>query len=227
MSPYKVGNLGIASQNGPTLVGQREWSFTLCLFLMYFVYGEYLPLGMWKAPVESPSAFSYCELQNGRDQYPSPKFSSVTKASSHGYSENSSLAPVSSKSVFCSNNQVDPRTDSFPTVVNKESSEKRQGTTNGYRLFGIELLDNSAAEQTTPVITASGAVAEQRPVPSLDAESDGHSEPSNINRSDFLSVSCEPEKSSCLILPQESQSRQIRSCTKVLWPTFSINHKRK
>ncbi|KAI8525730.1 hypothetical protein RHMOL_Rhmol13G0252800 [Rhododendron molle] len=93
-------------------------------------------------------------------------------------------------------------------------NEKRQGTTNGYRLFGIELLDNSAAEQTIPVITASGAVAEQRPVPSLDAESDGHSEPSNINRSDFPSVSCEPEKSSCLILPQESQSRQIRSCTK-------------
>ncbi|KAI8532020.1 hypothetical protein RHMOL_Rhmol11G0180500 [Rhododendron molle] len=170
-------------------------------------------LGMWKAPVESPSAFSYCELQNGRDLYPSPKFSSVTKASSHGYSENSSLAPVSCKSMFCSNNQIDPRTDSFPPVVNKESSEKRQGTTNGYRLFGIELLDNSAAEQTIPVITASGA--EQRPVPSLDAESDGHSEPSNINRSDFPSVSCEPEKSSCLILPQESQSRQIRSCTKV------------
>ncbi|KAG5525723.1 hypothetical protein RHGRI_032124 [Rhododendron griersonianum] len=172
-------------------------------------------LGMWKAPVESPSAFSYCELQNGRDLYPSPKFSSVTKASSHGYSENSSLAPVSCKSMYCSSNQIDPRTDSFPPVVNKESSEKRQGTTNGYRLFGIELLDNSAAEQTIPVITASGAVAEQRPVPSLDAESDRHSEPSNINRSDFPSVSCEPEKSSCLILPQESQSRQIRSCTKV------------
>ncbi|XP_058188533.1 auxin response factor 1 [Rhododendron vialii] len=172
-------------------------------------------LGMWKAPVESPSAFSYCELQNGRDLYPSPKFSLVTKASSHGYSENNSLAPVSCKPMYCSSNQIDPRTDSFPPVVNKESSEKRQGTTNGYRLFGIELLDNSAAEQTIPVITASGAVAEQRPVPSLDAESDGHSEPSNINRSDFPSVSCEPEKSSCLILPQESQSRQIRSCTKV------------
>lgn len=176
---------------------------------------ELSAFGMWKAPVESPSSFSYCELQNGRDHYPSPKFSSGTKASSHSYSENSSLAAVSGKSIYCSNNLVDPRTDSFVPVANKESSEKRQGATTGCRLFGIELLDNSGAEETTPSITASGAVAEQQPVPSLDAESDGYSEPSNINRSDFPSASCEPEKSSCLILPQESQSRQIRSCTKV------------
>ncbi|PSS02927.1 Auxin response factor like [Actinidia chinensis var. chinensis] len=152
--------------------------------------------GMWKAPVDSPSAFSYCELQRGRDHYPSPKFSS----GSHGYSENGSMAPVSSKSMYWSN-QVETRTDSFVPVVNEESSGKKRGTTSGYRLFGIELLGNSTAEENSPVVTT-------------DAESDRHSEPSNINRSDIPSGSCEPEKS-CLISPQESQSRQIRSCTKV------------
>ena len=175
-----------------------------------------MSLGMWKAPVDSPLAFSYCELQHGRDHYPFPKFSS----GSHGYSENSSMAPVSSKSMYWSN-QVETRTESFVPVVNEESSGKRRGNTTGYRLFGIELLGNSAAEENSPVVTMSCTVAEEQPVPSLDAESDRHSEPSNINRSDIPSGSCEPEKS-CLISPQESQSRQIRSCTKVLWPIFSM-----
>lgn len=167
---------------------------------------------MWKTPVESPSAFTYCELR-GRDHYPSPKFSSGTKASSLSYSENSSLAPVSSKSMYWSNH-VETMTESFVPVVNKESTEKRQGTSNGYRLFGIELLDNSTMEENLPAVTVAGAVGEGEPVPCLDVESDRHSEPSNINRSDIPSVSCEPEKS-CLRSPQESQSRQIRSCTKV------------
>ncbi|CAL5378098.1 unnamed protein product [Camellia sinensis] len=166
--------------------------------------------GMWKTPAESPSAFSYCESQRGRDYHPSPKFSS---ANPHGFSENSSLTPVSSKPMYWSN-QAETMTESFVPVVNKESSEKRQGTSNGYRLFGIELLDNCTMEETLPVITVPGALAENQPVPSLDVESDRHSEPSNIYRSDIPSISCEPEKSS-LISPQESQSRQVRSCTKV------------
>ncbi|KAI8020981.1 Auxin response factor 1 [Camellia lanceoleosa] len=170
-------------------------------------------LGMWKTSVECPPSFPYCEIQRGRDHYPSPKFSSGPKASSLSYSENSSLAPVSSKSMYWSN-QVETMTQSFLPVVNKESTEKRPATTNGYRLFGIELLSNSTMEETSPMITVAGAVGEDKPGPSLDGESDGHSEPSNINRSDIPSVSCEPEKS-CLRSPQESHSRQIRSCTKV------------
>ena len=60
----------------------------------------------------------------------------------------------------------------------------------------------------------SGRAGDDRSVPSLDADSDQHSEPSNVNRSDIPSVSCDAEKS-CLLSLQESQSRQIRSCTKV------------
>ncbi|XP_052192178.1 auxin response factor 1-like isoform X2 [Diospyros lotus] len=157
-------------------------------------------LGMWKTPFESSSAFSYGELQSAQDQHPSPKFSG-TKG---GYSENISLAPVSKKSSYWSE-RVDTMTGSFVPVINKESGEKGHGSSNGCRLFGIDLIDNSTVEEMSPLIVVPGEM-EDHPVPSLDAESDRHSEPSNI-------VVCKPEKS-CL-RSQESQSRQIRSCTKV------------
>jgi auxin response factor len=96
-------------------------------------------------------------------------------------------------------NQVESVTDSFAPVVNKDLGERRQGTGIGYRLFGIQLIDNFNAEGTSPVVTVSGTVGNDRPVVSLEAESDQHSE---------------PEKS-CLRSHQELQSRQIRSCTKV------------
>lgn len=167
-------------------------------------------LGMWKSPVDRPSTFAYGDPPRGLDLYPSPNFSSATKGSSLSYSENGSLPPVSTRPMRWSN-QVETVTESFAPLANKESCEKRQS--NGYRLFGIELLDHSTMEETSPMVL-SGAAVEDRPVPSLDTESDWCSEPSNINRSDIPSVSCEPEKSS-LRSPQESQTRQIRSCTKV------------
>ncbi|KAK6915839.1 AUX/IAA domain [Dillenia turbinata] len=164
-------------------------------------------LCMWKSPVEPSSALSFCE-PHGRECYQSPKFSSVTNANSLSFSANNSLTGVPSRSMYWSG------TESFAPIASKESGEKRQVTGNGCRLFGIELVDNSAMEETSLVVTASGRVGDDQPVLSFDAESEQNSEPSNINRSDFPSVSCEPEKSS-LRSPQESQSRQVRSCTKV------------
>lgn len=105
-------------------------------------------------------------------------------------------------------------TESFSPIALKESGEKRQGVGNGCRLFGIQLLENSNAEESLQTVPLSGRVGDDRSAPSLDAESDQHSEPSNVNRSDIPSVSCDADKS-CLRSPQESQSRQIRSCTKV------------
>ncbi|XAR49305.1 hypothetical protein NMG60_11032464 [Bertholletia excelsa] len=168
-------------------------------------------LGMWKTSVESPSAFSFCELPCGPDHYPSPKFSG-TIASSLSYSENLSLAPVSSKPMYLSNPE-ETATESTGPAFSKQPTEKRHCSGNGYRLFGIELIDNSMIEETSPVLTVPGD-AEDTPVPSLDVEFDRHSELSNINRSDMPSVSCELEKS-CPKSPQESHNRQIRSCTKV------------
>ncbi|KAL2513763.1 Auxin response factor 1 [Forsythia ovata] len=161
-------------------------------------------LGMWKSPVDSNSAFSYCDPSRGRDIHQSPRFSSGTRVSNLSYSE--IMHPVSSNSMYQSNH-VETAAESFTPV-----SEKRQA--NGCRLFGIELLDSSTVEDTAALAVVTGVAEEDSQIPPLGAESEKHSEPSNHNPSDVPSVSFEPEKS-CLRSPHEPQSRQIRSCTKV------------
>jgi len=141
------------------------------------------------------------------DPYLSVKLSSDSKANNNlGYGENDSLPSVSAKSVYWSNQS---KTDSTAPVA-----EKRQA--NGYRLFGIELLDHSTVEDTSPV-AAPLAVVESHPNPPFDTESDQHSDPSDPTQSDI-----DPERSS-LRSTHESQSKQIRSCTKVLYPLPTIN----
>ncbi|KAK9030656.1 hypothetical protein V6N11_032073 [Hibiscus sabdariffa] len=164
-------------------------------------------LGIWKSSVESP--FSYCDAQRG---HPSPKLSSAAKPNSVGFSGNSSLAAVSSSSMYWPN-RVENVTESAAPVVNKDSSERKQGTANGCRLFGIQLLDNVIMEENSPVATVSGTGGDDQTVHSLDPNSEQQSDPTNLNQSDLPYISCEPEK--CLRSPQESQSKQIRSCTKV------------
>ncbi|KAJ6715569.1 AUXIN RESPONSE FACTOR 4-RELATED [Salix viminalis] len=154
-------------------------------------------LGKWKSVAES-SALSYGDSQHGRDLYPSIGFSTIAKANSLDFHGNSQVASVSHNSMYW-HNRVESVTDSFASVVNKDYRERRQGTGIGYRLFGIQLVDNSNTEETSPINAMSGTMVNDHPVLSLEAESDQHSE---------------PEKS-CLRSPQELQSRQIRSCTKV------------
>ncbi|KAL2491076.1 Auxin response factor 1 [Abeliophyllum distichum] len=161
-------------------------------------------LGMWKSPVDSNSAFSYCDPSRGRDIHQSPRFSSGTRVSNLSYNE--IMHPVSSNSMYQSNH-VETAAESFTPV-----SEKRQA--NGCRLFGIELLDSSTVEDTAALAVVSGVGEEDSQIPPLGAESEKHSDPSNHNPSDVPSESFEPEKS-CLRSPHEPQSRQIRSCTKV------------
>lgn len=132
---------------------------------------------MWKSPVDCPSDFQYGGPQHARDIYPSHHISS------------------SIKGIHWSNLR-EAVTESCEAVTDKESGEKRR--TNGYRLFGIELLEHSTVDETSPV-------AEQRHIFPLDVESDW--------RSDIPSASCDPEKSS--MRSQELHTRQIRSCTKV------------
>ncbi|KAL8208911.1 hypothetical protein R6Q57_008323 [Mikania cordata] len=136
-------------------------------------------VGMWKSPVDCPLDFQYCDLQCAHDMYPSNNGSSSVKG------------------IHWSNLR-ESVTESF----DKESGGKRQ--TNSYRLFGIELLEHSQVDETSPV-AMSRAVAEQRVVFPLDTESDW--------RSDIPSAICDPEKSS--MRSQELLTRQTRSCTKV------------
>lgn len=168
-------------------------------------------LGGWKPTVES-SAFSYTEPQRGRDLYSSPKFSTAA-SNSLGFNANGSLGAVSSNTYWSNTNRVENIMDTSSHVANREPIEKKQNTRNGCRLFGIQLLGNSNVDEASPISTPK-MVGEDRLVPPVDSEFDQHSEPSNIPRSDIPSVSCDADKS-CLISPLESQSRQIRSCTKV------------
>ncbi|XP_076952094.1 auxin response factor 1-like isoform X1 [Bidens hawaiensis] len=127
-------------------------------------------LGMWKPPADRPSDFQYCDQQRANDM-------------------------CLSKGIHWSNLR-ESVTDSFEPIADKESGEKRP--TNGYRLFGIELVEHSTVDETSPV-------AVSRPVFPLDTESDW--------RSDIPSASCDLEKMS--VRSQELHTRQTRSCTKV------------
>ncbi|KAL1564875.1 Arf GTPase arf1 [Salvia divinorum] len=160
-----------------------------------------LPLCMWKSPADSPSAFAGCDTSRGRGTYQSPKLSDGTRISRINFNEN--FLPVSSNSVY-QPNQIETAAESFAPL-----SEKRQA--NGCRLFGIELLDQSCIEDTSPAIQSETAIEDSH-VP-LDAEYEKHST-SDCNPSDVHSVSCDPDKS-CLGSPHDAHSRQIRSCTKV------------
>ncbi|XP_027915683.1 auxin response factor 1-like [Vigna unguiculata] len=165
--------------------------------------------GMWKSPIES-TTFS-CDPQHRRGLYPSPKFN-PSATNFIGFSGNSFVGPPSNKSIYWSN-RMENSLESISPIALKEAGEKRQDTGNGCRLFGIQLLENSKAEGSLQTVNLSGRLGDDRFVPSLDAESDQQSEPSNANRCDIPSVSCDAEKP-CLS-PQELQSKQIRSCTKV------------
>ncbi|GAB4848561.1 Arf GTPase arf1 [Ancistrocladus abbreviatus] len=169
-------------------------------------------LGMWKPLTESPSAL-YSQVQHAQDQYTSPNISSVTKVNSIGFGQNSSLSMGPSQSLFWSS-RVENLPGSFGSVVSKESGDKRQGSGTGCRLFGIQLVDHCTLGEASEGAIISGRVEEERPVPSMEAESDSHCEPSNLNQSDIPSVSCEPEKSSQRS-PQEPPIKQTRTCTKV------------
>ncbi|XP_071698046.1 auxin response factor 1 isoform X2 [Rutidosis leptorrhynchoides] len=167
-------------------------------------------LGMWKSPVDHPSGYPYCDQQRAHEIYPSNKETSLFKGNFVSYSENGSLPIASTNSAYWSNLSETVIEPTHEPVADKESSEKRQ--TIGYRLFGIELLEHSTVDETSPVVKSS-AVADELPICPHDAESNWLSEPSNVKHFEFPSASCDPEKSS--VRSQELHTRQIRTCTKV------------
>lgn len=179
-----------------------------CRYFRWNVTDLSLCIGGWKPTVES-SAFSYTEPQRARDLYSSPKFSTAA-SNSLGFNANGA---VSSNTYWCNTNRVENIMDTSSHGANREPVEKKQNSRNGCRLFGIQLLENSNVDEASPVSTPK-MVGEDRLVSPVDSEFEQHSEPSNIHRSDIPSISCDADKS-CLISPLESQSRQIRSCTKV------------
>uniref|UniRef100_A0A1D1XYX7 Auxin response factor n=1 Tax=Anthurium amnicola TaxID=1678845 RepID=A0A1D1XYX7_9ARAE len=172
--------------------------------------------GLWKPPAESSQTFSYSGLPRGREPFASPTaplLSPTSVPGSLGFTGSSASPLIPSSSMYWPI-RAEAQTDSFSNSVTKESCERRQETGNGCRLFGIQLIESYTVEETSPMATISEGVGEGQLLPSFEADSDRLTQPSNVNGSDVHAVSSEPEKS-CLRSPLETQSRQIRSCTKV------------
>jgi len=127
-----------------------------------------------------------------------PRFSPLSKSSSITFSVNSNQ-PLKSTNQMHWPIPKEPQTDLFSGSFNNETSEKKQDTGNGYRLFGVQLIENTTTEETSPLAAMSAFVEDDHPVASLNAESDRLSQPSTINRSDGPDI----------------EVKQTRSCTKV------------
>ncbi|THU51327.1 hypothetical protein C4D60_Mb06t29850 [Musa balbisiana] len=170
---------------------------------------------LWKSTAETTQNFSFSGLQGGKElcapSCPTSVFPSASKPESIEFNGNNGPSAINGAMYWPF--RTEPQTDSLMADINKEQSEKKQETSTGCWLFGIQLVENSAVGELSP-LTTNSCVGEEQAVTSLDVESDQQSQPSNINRSDAPAVSSEPEKS-CLRSTQECQSRQLRSCTKV------------
>lgn len=162
-----------------------------------------LTSGLWKPPSEAAQTLSFSEPQRAREIFPSIP-ASIFSASSHVEFNSKNEPSILSNQFYWS--MRDSKTDSFSASTNKARVERKQEpTTVGCRLFGIEI--SSAVEEALPAATVSGVGYDQTAL-SVDVDSDQISQPSNGNKSDAPGTSSERS-------PLESQSRQVRSCTKV------------
>ncbi|GAB2236066.1 hypothetical protein Droror1_Dr00027798 [Drosera rotundifolia] len=168
-------------------------------------------LGVLKPVLESAPAL-YPDV-HAQDQNLSPKLSSTMLVNSLSFSQNSSLLMSPGHSMYWPS-RAGNVSGSVDTLVNEEPSEKRQRSGTGCRLFGVQLIDHSAIDDTGGEASAPAKTVEEQPFPTLDVGSGSLSEPSNVNQSDVPSVSCEPEKSS-IRSALEPSSKQSRTCTKV------------
>lgn len=161
-------------------------------------------LGPWKSPSESTRTLSFSDPQRARELFPSVPTSTFPSSSNIGFNS------MNEPSVL--NNQFywsvrDSRADSCSASTNKVTIEKkRESGSAGCRLFGIEIC--SAEEEPLPVVTAPGFCYDQNGA-SVDLASDKLSQPSDVYNSDAPATNRECS-------PLESQSRQVRSCTKVI-----------
>lgn len=159
--------------------------------------------GFWKSPAEPTHAFSFSGLQRTQELYHSNPNSIFSSPLNEGFnSKNERSTPT--------NNHLywpvrDMRTESYSASINKPPPERKQeSVTAGCRLFGIEI-----SNAVSPVVTAASVGQDQPPAVSVDVESDQLSQPSHANKTDAPAASSERS-------PHETESRQVRSCTKVI-----------
>ncbi|KAL5207985.1 hypothetical protein ABZP36_032420 [Zizania latifolia] len=167
--------------------------------------------GLWKSPSESTQGFSFSGLQRTQELYPSNPNSIFSTSLNVGFNTKNEPSALSNKHFYWPMRET--RADSYSASISKVPSERKQEpSTAGCRLFGIEI--SSVVEATSPVLTVSG-IGQDQPAASVDAESDQLSQPSHVNKSDAPAASSEPS-------PHETQSRQVRSCTKVIMQGMAV-----
>ncbi|RRT62264.1 hypothetical protein B296_00043515, partial [Ensete ventricosum] len=159
-----------------------------------------------KSPEETTQNYSVSETQ-------SSKFDTI------GFSAKNGTSTVTNSPIYWPIRTA-AQTKSFLASINEGPNETKKEATMGCRLFGIQLIESAATEEISPVVTLSN-IAEDQPLTSLIVDSDRQSQPSNVNRFDTPAISSEVDKS-CLKSPQETYSRQTRSCTKVHMQGFAV-----
>ncbi|BAF09051.1 auxin response factor 7 [Oryza sativa Japonica Group] len=167
--------------------------------------------GLWKSSAESTQGFSFSGLQRTQELYPSSPNPIFSTSLNVGFSTKNEPSALSNKHFYWPMRET--RANSYSASISKVPSEKKQEPSSaGCRLFGIEI--SSAVEATSPLAAVSG-VGQDQPAASVDAESDQLSQPSHANKSDAPAASSEPS-------PHETQSRQVRSCTKVIMQGMAV-----
>ncbi|CAN6273078.1 unnamed protein product [Urochloa humidicola] len=165
--------------------------------------------GFWKSAAEPSQAFSFSGLQRTQELYHSNPNSIFSSPLNVGFnSKNERSTPT--------NNHLywpirDTRTESYSASINKPPPERKQeSAVVGCRLFGIEI-----GNAVSPVVTVASVGQDQPPAVSVDVESDQLSQPSHANKTDVPAASSERS-------PHETESRQVRSCTKVIMQGMAV-----
>lgn len=170
-------------------------------------------IGLWKSPTESSRTLSFLEPQRARELFPPIPTSTFSSSSNVSFNSKNDPSMLSSQFYWSAR---DTRADSCAASTNTVIIEKKQEPSyGGCRLFGIDIC--SAEEEVLPVVTAPGLAYDQTAA-SVELNSDKLSQPSDANNSDAPAASSERS-------PLESQSRQARSCTKVIFYHTSFHYR--
>jgi len=168
--------------------------------------------GFWKSPAEPAQAFSFSGLQRTQELYHSSPSSMFSSSLNVGFNPKYEGPTPNTNHLYWTMRET--RTESYSASINKAPTEKKQeSTTSGCRLFGIEI----GSSAVSPVVTVA-SVGHDPPPPALsvDAESDQLSQPSHANKA-MDAPAASSDRS-----PNETESRQARSCTKVIMQGVAV-----
>ena len=198
-----------SAYDNDTYYRDRDLMFSTVLFTYWLACRPnllilfYAILGFWKSPAERAQAFSFSGLQRTQELYHSNPNSIFSSSLNVGFNSKNERSTPNNNHLYWTMRET--RTESYSASINKAPTEKKQeSATSGCRLFGIEI-----GSAVSPVVTVASVGQDQPPALSADVESDQLSQPSHANKTDAPAASSERS-------PNETESRQVRSCTKVI-----------